>query len=30
MIHDGFAQLGEFLRKTEKYNFEALFHLNSE
>ena len=30
MIHNDFAQLGEFTRKTEEYSFQAYFHLNSE
>jgi len=27
MIHNGFAQLGEFMRKTESYEFEPTFFL---
>lgn len=30
MIHNDFAQLGEFLRKTESYSFDAEFFLNAE
>ena len=30
MVNDGFAQLGEFTRKTEKYGFTASFFLNDE
>ena len=30
MVNDGFAQLGEFTRKTEKYGFDASFFLNKE
>lgn len=30
MIHEDFAQLGDFTRKTEEYSFETFFHLNSE
>jgi len=30
MIHNHFAQLGEFLRKSEDYSFEAAIHLVSE
>ena len=30
MIHENFAQLGEFERKTEVYQLSAFFHLNSE
>lgn len=30
MIHNHFAQLSEFTRKTEVYSFDAHFHLNVE
>ena len=30
MISNGFAQLGEFIRDTEKYSLEAFYHLNPE
>ena len=30
MITDGFAQLGQFRRNTEKYELEAFFYLNAE
>jgi hypothetical protein len=30
MIHNGFAQLGDFMRKAETYNLECFYHINSE
>ena len=30
MIHEDFAQLGEFTRKSEEYSFESFYHLNTE
>ena len=30
MINNNFAQLGEFIRETEKYELKAFFHLNPE
>lgn len=30
MIHNGFAQLGEFMRKAQVFNLDCFFHLNSE
>ena len=30
MIHNGFAQLTEFQQKSENYDFDAQFHMNSE
>ena len=30
MVNGDFAQLGEFTRKTESYEFEAMFYLNTE
>ena len=30
MIHNGFAQLGDFMRKAETYNLEFFYHINSE
>lgn len=30
MITDGFSQLGQFQRDTERYNLEAYYHLNNE
>jgi hypothetical protein len=30
MIHDGFAQLGEFTINTEKYELDLAYHINSE
>ncbi len=30
MVHGDFAQLGEFVRKTEKYDFNAQIYLNAE
>ena len=30
MIHKGFAQLGNFIKKTENYEFQSHFYLNSE
>jgi hypothetical protein len=30
MIHQDFAQLGEFERKSEDYEFQAFYHINSE
>lgn len=30
MIHEDFAQLGEFTIKSEDYDFETYYHLNTE
>ena len=30
MFHEGFAQLGEFLINTEKYELDLYYHINSE
>ena len=30
MIHNGFAQLSEFVQKTETYSFDASFYMNNE
>ena len=30
MIHEGFAQLGQFMRNKEEYSFDAQFHINTE
>jgi hypothetical protein len=30
MIHEGFAQLGQFMRNSEEYTFDAQFHVNTE
>jgi hypothetical protein len=30
MIHEGFAQLGEFMINTERYELDLYYHINSE